>query len=236
MHADSSEWLEKEVAGLKEGLRRFGRAWGKIHRQVGGRKTATQCKQFYDDFCHDKTLKLQEALLEHVTLKVFGSGASDHSCCMCVCVYITYLFAFTAHTLIHAYTHTHTLFVSSTCVLCFYLFYFGLWPTLWDKPTHNSSLTVPGSVFIPFKKIIVSLPSFLRRMLKRQREKDAYASCQFLMVLVSARNQSKCSSFSQKRKRKRRRRRKNEKQKTVRALKVPVKVRPALLTREVRAR
>lgn len=55
---------------LKEGLRKYGRAWGKIYREVGGRKTATQCKQFFDDFCRDEELDLHQALMEHSSLKV----------------------------------------------------------------------------------------------------------------------------------------------------------------------
>lgn len=55
---------------MKEGLRKYGRAWGKIYREVGGQKTATQCKQFYDDFCNDEFLDLNQALVEHSSIKV----------------------------------------------------------------------------------------------------------------------------------------------------------------------
>ena len=67
---DSGKWTEEEIASLKEGLRKYGRAWGKIYREVGGQKTATQCKQFYDDFCRDEILNLNQSLLEHSNLKV----------------------------------------------------------------------------------------------------------------------------------------------------------------------
>ncbi len=56
------------------GLRRWGRAWGKIYREVGGRKTATQCKQFYDDFCNDESLGLAQVLTERSSIKVRGGG------------------------------------------------------------------------------------------------------------------------------------------------------------------
>lgn len=70
---DSGEWTEEEIASLKEGLRKYGRAWGKIYREVGSQKTATQCKQFYDDFCNDELLNLNQALLEHSSIKVHGA-------------------------------------------------------------------------------------------------------------------------------------------------------------------
>jgi len=70
---DSGEWTEEEIASLKEGLRKYGRAWGKIYREVGSQKTATQCKQFYDDFCNDQLLNLNQALLEHSSIKVHGA-------------------------------------------------------------------------------------------------------------------------------------------------------------------
>ena len=64
------DWSEENISSLKEGLRKFGRAWGKVYREVGGSKTATQCKMFYDDYCSDQSLGLQEALLEHSKMKV----------------------------------------------------------------------------------------------------------------------------------------------------------------------
>ena len=76
VHAEYGEWSLEEIASLKEGLRRFGRAWGKVYRQVGGRKTATQCKLFYDTFCTDKSLALQQALVEHSAIKVHTSCSS----------------------------------------------------------------------------------------------------------------------------------------------------------------
>lgn len=71
---DSGEWTEEEIASLKEGLRKYGRAWGKIYREVGSQKTATQCKQFYDDFCNDELLNLNQALVEHSSIKVHGAS------------------------------------------------------------------------------------------------------------------------------------------------------------------
>ena len=59
---------------MKEGLRKYGRAWGKIYREVGDQKTATQCKQFYDDFCNDELLDLNQALEEHSSMKVCSTG------------------------------------------------------------------------------------------------------------------------------------------------------------------
>ncbi len=80
---ECGDWSEDNIACLKEGLRKFGRAWGKVYREVGGSKTATQCKMFYDDQCGDETLGLQEALLEHSRIKVVcvwrGGGGM---CCM----------------------------------------------------------------------------------------------------------------------------------------------------------
>ena len=62
----------EEISSLKEGLSRYGRAWGKVYREVGGRKTATQCKQFYDMYCTDPKLELNMALAEHSQKKVRG--------------------------------------------------------------------------------------------------------------------------------------------------------------------
>lgn len=67
---DYGDWTEDNIAFLKEGLRKFGRAWGKVYREVGGSKTATQCKMFYDEYCKDLSLGLQESLLEHSRMKV----------------------------------------------------------------------------------------------------------------------------------------------------------------------
>jgi type I site-specific restriction endonuclease len=64
------DWDEDEIECLKEGLRKFGRAWGKIYREVGGRKTATQCKQFYDTHCAIDKLGLLQALADHSSMKV----------------------------------------------------------------------------------------------------------------------------------------------------------------------
>ena len=64
------DWDEDEIECLKEGLRKFGRAWGKIYREVGGRKTATQCKQFYDTHCTIEKLGLLKALADHSSMKV----------------------------------------------------------------------------------------------------------------------------------------------------------------------
>ena len=66
------DWSSEEISNLKEGLRKYGRAWGKIYREVGGLKTATQCKQFYDKHCEDKELDLTAALTEHSAMKVGG--------------------------------------------------------------------------------------------------------------------------------------------------------------------
>ncbi len=64
------DWTNEEISCLKDGLRKYGRAWGKIYRVVGGRKTATQCKQFYDKFCTDSKLELTVALADHSSMKV----------------------------------------------------------------------------------------------------------------------------------------------------------------------
>lgn len=64
------DWSTEEISSLKEGLRKYGRAWGKIYQEVGGRKTATQCKQFYDKYCTDEQLELSVALAEHSSMKV----------------------------------------------------------------------------------------------------------------------------------------------------------------------
>ncbi len=48
----------------------YGRAWGRVYREVGGNKTATQCKQFYDDYSTDPALSLNTALAEHTARKV----------------------------------------------------------------------------------------------------------------------------------------------------------------------
>ena len=55
---------------MRIGLRKWGRAWGKIYSELGGRKTATQCKQFFDDFCNDEALGLGRALTERSSIKV----------------------------------------------------------------------------------------------------------------------------------------------------------------------
>lgn len=68
--AEYGDWDEDEIECLKEGLRKFGRAWGKIYREVGGRKTATQCKQFYDTHCAIDKLGLLKALADHSSMKV----------------------------------------------------------------------------------------------------------------------------------------------------------------------
>lgn len=68
--SEFGDWSSDEIASLKEGLRKYGRAWGKIYREVGGLKTATQCKQFYDKNCNNKQLELLTALAEHSTMKV----------------------------------------------------------------------------------------------------------------------------------------------------------------------
>ena len=68
--SEFGDWLPEEISSLKEGLRKYGRAWGKIYREVGGMKTATQCKQFYDKYCTNKQLDLSAALAEHSSMKV----------------------------------------------------------------------------------------------------------------------------------------------------------------------
>ena len=70
MRTEYGDWDEDEIECLKEGLRKFGRAWGKIYREVGGRKTATQCKQFYDTHCAIDKLGLLKALADHSSMKV----------------------------------------------------------------------------------------------------------------------------------------------------------------------
>ena len=66
------DWTEEDISNLRGGLRKWGRAWGKIYREVGGRKTATQCKTFFDDFCHDHSLGLSQALSERSSIQVRG--------------------------------------------------------------------------------------------------------------------------------------------------------------------
>ncbi len=68
--APYKDWTVVEIDSLKEGLRKYGRAWAKIYREVGGRKTATQCKQFYDDLCTVEDMGLQQALADHTSMKV----------------------------------------------------------------------------------------------------------------------------------------------------------------------
>ena len=67
---DYDGWTDKEISSLKEGLCKYGRAWGKVYREVGGGKSATQCKQFYDTYCTDQHLQLNNALAEHSSKKV----------------------------------------------------------------------------------------------------------------------------------------------------------------------
>lgn len=64
------DWTEEDISNLCCGLRKWGRAWTKIYRELGGRKTATQCKQFFDDFSHDEYLGLGQALSERSSIKV----------------------------------------------------------------------------------------------------------------------------------------------------------------------
>lgn len=80
LYPEFGDWSSEDIASLKDGLRKYGRAWGKIYREVGGRKTATQCKQFYDKYCTDKQLELSMALAEHSSMKVrlFFSPSSFH--------------------------------------------------------------------------------------------------------------------------------------------------------------
>ncbi|KAL5477634.1 hypothetical protein EMCRGX_G024455 [Ephydatia muelleri] len=68
--AEQEEWTETEIADLKEGLRKYGKAWGKIYREVGsGGRTATQCKQFFDNCDQDRLEELHQALVEHSSIK-----------------------------------------------------------------------------------------------------------------------------------------------------------------------
>lgn len=71
---DTVEWSKDDVEKLKQGLRLYGRAWGRVYKEVGGFKTATQCKQFYDDYCTDTELDLNTALAEHSARKVSDSN------------------------------------------------------------------------------------------------------------------------------------------------------------------
>ena len=41
-----------------------------IYHEVGGRKTATQCKKFFDNFCQDQSLGLSQALSERSSIQV----------------------------------------------------------------------------------------------------------------------------------------------------------------------
>ena len=69
LFAEFGDWSSEEISCLKDGLRKYGRAWGKIYREVGGLKTATQCKQFYDKHCGNQELDLSASLTEHSTMK-----------------------------------------------------------------------------------------------------------------------------------------------------------------------
>ena len=55
---------------MKLGLTKFGRAWGKVCREVGSSKTAMQCKRFYDENCGVDELGLNQALADHSSIKV----------------------------------------------------------------------------------------------------------------------------------------------------------------------
>ena len=70
--SEQEEWTETEIADLKEGLRKYGKAWGKIYREIGSgsSRTATQCKQFFDNCSHDRLSELHQALAEHSSIKV----------------------------------------------------------------------------------------------------------------------------------------------------------------------
>ena len=77
--AEQDEWTEAEVADLKEGLRKYGKAWGKIYREVGSgsARTATQCKQFFDNCSEDRLSELHQALAEHSSIKVGVAGLCE---------------------------------------------------------------------------------------------------------------------------------------------------------------
>ena len=64
------DWTNDEIGSLRSGLMKWGRAWTKIYREVGGRKTATQCKQFFEDFSQEESLGLTQALSECSSIKV----------------------------------------------------------------------------------------------------------------------------------------------------------------------
>ena len=81
------DWTEEDIDNLRGGLRKWGRAWGKIYREVGGRKTATQCKKFFDSFCHDQSLGLSQALSERSSIQV-SNAPIDLT--LCLEVYIIY--------------------------------------------------------------------------------------------------------------------------------------------------
>lgn len=80
------DWTDEDIANLRGGLRKWGRAWGKIYREVGGRKTATQCKKFFDDFSHDQSLGLSQALSERSSIQV--SLPSSLSLLLCWSLYL----------------------------------------------------------------------------------------------------------------------------------------------------
>ena len=75
-HTGYGDWTDEDIDSLRSGLRKWGRAWTKIYREVGGRKTATQCMEFFKNFSHDESLGLAQALSDCNSIKV----------CVCVCV------------------------------------------------------------------------------------------------------------------------------------------------------
>ena len=68
------DWTDEDIDNLRTGLRNWGRAWSKIYREVARRKTATQCKRFFEDFCHDENLRLTQALSERSSIQVEREG------------------------------------------------------------------------------------------------------------------------------------------------------------------
>ena len=60
-------WSEADIECLCEGLRKFGRRWGRVSSLSGVRKTGKQCRKFFETHCtseHEK-LGLLKALAEH---------------------------------------------------------------------------------------------------------------------------------------------------------------------------
>ena len=87
-----NDWNKAEVERLKEGLRKFGRVWGKISRQSGVNKSAKQCKEYFNTHCAIENVGLLQAVADHVmktAIHVSKSCTCKHvrQQCTCTCMY-----------------------------------------------------------------------------------------------------------------------------------------------------